>query len=430
MSDRAALVASVASRPDDDLPKLVFADWLEENGDPERGEFVRLSVAAYRDAAGFPLATDQAKHARLRELFTAHHRRWLQPVYDALGQPLPAFASRPAADRWNLSSLGGIAVSHHIESATPAVVLHAGLVSMLTLNTAALPPSASLATAMASEPLEVLHLRVPCDVAAWRRFAGPHLGRVRSLTIHINAPVPDPARRVAEAVCDPDTFTGLRGVTVTPEPADGRDTPYSVMFDTLRASALRHQLTTLTVYDLPGGVHLLRRDDHGFDALHELTVGIRGLRGGTFTGDVSDWFRERLTRLVIDPTRESGLDWLTRGKPWERLAKLFLSGTAVGDAGAEALAVADTLPALRELRLNRAGITDRGAAALAASPLVTGLDALFVDGNRIGDDGARRLASALDRGLGYLSLDMSEPKLPADTVADLTARYGRRISVG
>jgi hypothetical protein len=201
------------------------------------------------------------------------------------------------------------------------------------------------------------------------------------------------------------------------------------MFDTLRASALRHQLTTLSVYDLPGAIHLLRRDDHGFDALHELTVTTRGLRGGTFTGDVSDWFRERLTRLVIDPTRESGLAWLTCGKRWERLTKLFLSGNAIGDTGAEALAAADTLPALRELRLNRAGITDRGASALAGSSLVTRLDALFLSGNHLGDDGARRLATALDRGLGYLLLGMSKPKLPADTVADLTARYGNRISV-
>jgi uncharacterized protein (TIGR02996 family) len=34
-----ALLASVLAAPDDDLPRLVLADWLEENGQPERAEF-------------------------------------------------------------------------------------------------------------------------------------------------------------------------------------------------------------------------------------------------------------------------------------------------------------------------------------------------------------------------------------------------------
>lgn len=37
-----ALLECVASRPEDDTPRLVLADWWEENGQPERGEFVRV----------------------------------------------------------------------------------------------------------------------------------------------------------------------------------------------------------------------------------------------------------------------------------------------------------------------------------------------------------------------------------------------------
>jgi uncharacterized protein (TIGR02996 family) len=37
------LLAAVRAEPDDDTPRLVLADWLEERGDP-RGEFVRLQV--------------------------------------------------------------------------------------------------------------------------------------------------------------------------------------------------------------------------------------------------------------------------------------------------------------------------------------------------------------------------------------------------
>jgi uncharacterized protein (TIGR02996 family) len=45
MSDRAALVAAVAAAGDDDLPKLVFADWLDENGEPDRATDVRTNSA-------------------------------------------------------------------------------------------------------------------------------------------------------------------------------------------------------------------------------------------------------------------------------------------------------------------------------------------------------------------------------------------------
>jgi uncharacterized protein (TIGR02996 family) len=38
---REALTAAVLADPDDDLPRLVFADWCDENGEPERAEFVR-----------------------------------------------------------------------------------------------------------------------------------------------------------------------------------------------------------------------------------------------------------------------------------------------------------------------------------------------------------------------------------------------------
>lgn len=47
MSDHAAFRAAVAAAPDDDLPRLIYADWLDERGDV-RGEFIRLQVAEAR----------------------------------------------------------------------------------------------------------------------------------------------------------------------------------------------------------------------------------------------------------------------------------------------------------------------------------------------------------------------------------------------
>ena len=43
MNDEAAFLAAILADPDDDAPRLVFADWLDERGDC-RGEWLRLTV--------------------------------------------------------------------------------------------------------------------------------------------------------------------------------------------------------------------------------------------------------------------------------------------------------------------------------------------------------------------------------------------------
>jgi uncharacterized protein (TIGR02996 family) len=40
--NREALIAAVLADPDDDTPRLVFADWLDEHGEHERAEVIRV----------------------------------------------------------------------------------------------------------------------------------------------------------------------------------------------------------------------------------------------------------------------------------------------------------------------------------------------------------------------------------------------------
>lgn len=47
----AAFVARIKADPADDLPRVVAADWLDEHGEPERAEFIRVQVAAWRHPA-------------------------------------------------------------------------------------------------------------------------------------------------------------------------------------------------------------------------------------------------------------------------------------------------------------------------------------------------------------------------------------------
>lgn len=44
MSDGDALLAAIRAHPDEDTPRLAYADWLEETGSPARARFIRQQV--------------------------------------------------------------------------------------------------------------------------------------------------------------------------------------------------------------------------------------------------------------------------------------------------------------------------------------------------------------------------------------------------
>src|SRR5262245_31911453 len=77
MSDRAALFQAVLDSPGDDAPRLVFADWLDENGEPERAEVIRLQI----EAACTPFYEPRydALNRRADALIAAHGTGWRLP---------------------------------------------------------------------------------------------------------------------------------------------------------------------------------------------------------------------------------------------------------------------------------------------------------------------------------------------------------------
>jgi uncharacterized protein (TIGR02996 family) len=42
VGDRDALLAAILAQPDEDAPRLVYADWLDEHDESERAEFIRI----------------------------------------------------------------------------------------------------------------------------------------------------------------------------------------------------------------------------------------------------------------------------------------------------------------------------------------------------------------------------------------------------
>ncbi len=71
MSDEDALLAAIIANPDEDTTRLVYADWLQENGQAERAEFIRLQIAN----VGRPVV----ERSREGELLKQHQKRWGKP---------------------------------------------------------------------------------------------------------------------------------------------------------------------------------------------------------------------------------------------------------------------------------------------------------------------------------------------------------------
>jgi uncharacterized protein (TIGR02996 family) len=69
---------TILEQPEADGPRLVFADWLEEQGEPH-AELIRLQCELARLAEG---PRRDALKVREREMLTAFDAHWLQPIRD------------------------------------------------------------------------------------------------------------------------------------------------------------------------------------------------------------------------------------------------------------------------------------------------------------------------------------------------------------
>lgn len=75
-----ALLQTCKENPDDDTPRLILADWLEDHGDTARAEFIRVQC----EAAHLQLAPERLDWLARREgeLLVEAGTEWTQPLID------------------------------------------------------------------------------------------------------------------------------------------------------------------------------------------------------------------------------------------------------------------------------------------------------------------------------------------------------------
>src|SRR5215212_5071916 len=74
MSETNPFLQAILETPDDDTPRLVYADWLDDHGEHEWAEFIRISCRLSHMPRGSE--GEKALMERFEELQTAHAAAW------------------------------------------------------------------------------------------------------------------------------------------------------------------------------------------------------------------------------------------------------------------------------------------------------------------------------------------------------------------
>jgi uncharacterized protein (TIGR02996 family) len=278
MSDEEALLAAIAAHPEEDTPRLAYADWLDENDQPARAEFIRLQIELATLTAGFDSCGPRFDelHRRERELLAAHRA-------DILG------------------SLGE-------ERAGVRYEFDRGFVRRLSLDAGAFTEHAAAVAALKPAPRDVT---VHGVIAAWRDVVtDPHFGLVTRLVMQRanqwdDVVIPDVVRRMGE-----------------------RARPNRVRALDFKRCRIGDE----------GLIQLVAHADKWRVA--ELDLSNNGLTDEGIDALVGSPMPVRLRRLVLswNPITERGAVAIARGWPADQPLSLTVSGsTLIGTAGWSAL---------------------------------------------------------------------------------------------
>jgi uncharacterized protein (TIGR02996 family) len=370
-----SLIQGCKDAPDDDVPRLILADWLEENGDADRAEFVRLSV---RLAAGDVSLGDEAVViARLHKLYSPNAERWLGGLRRWTGRlTFERGLLQARCHAQGLNEVGGLATPDAAAWVEGLALAADGQQTGNLLAYGAIRPFSGLE--LQGGPLTAAHLK---------RIGGdPRAAGLRRLRVGLSGN----QLALGSALSSCGALAGLRSLEF--------DT--SLDGEALMGLAGAHWVRGLTALTLRcsasihKGAPLLARSRHAPRLRRvNLTFGATSAAGlgQLVTSDVFADLEE--LRLERSGLRADGVQTLARRPEWPRLRRLHLANNFLDDAALAALAWL-RLPALRRLDLSSNRLSATGLRELTAAPWCPGLEWLDLSGNDLGDEGARVLAGA------------------------------------
>jgi uncharacterized protein (TIGR02996 family) len=430
-----AFLHDILAHPDDDAPRLIYADWLEEHNNP-RGEFIRIQcVLACLDAEDprrWPL------EQRERELLQAHESEWL-PRWNLSGEWR---FRRGFLEEITLTPEEFLVSAHQLFDQTP--LRHICLRSLVAWEGPDSPVTHVARSPLLSR-LAGLGLILPLSRYDLQAFAeSPHLEQLIQLRLSGyldgNALLTwgQPPRRPHLRHLDLSDCMGisslvLRSLVQTPHLAGLTHlnlAQTALTLDDVRSLVQSSGLTNLTELNLNGNrlthevVSVLAQSPllSQLEALH-LDANLLGDPGAV---RIREWpALPRLSRLTLRDNHlfASGVAALAQSPALAELISLDLFRNISCDAGAEALASSRYGKHLRALNLRFNGVGDKGVRALARSTELSELTWLDLTANRITNKGANALLdSPYLRRLARLDL-LRNDIAPAE-VQKLRDRFG------
>jgi uncharacterized protein (TIGR02996 family) len=196
-STLAALEAAITANPADRTVRLIFADALDEAGDPagaDRATFIRAQIELEAMSAGDPRRPELA--SQCSDLFAEHWADWWRPVCAAVGQPEPFVPSQSLGGRLKrLLTRDGRApgwpyAAHphawSVESREHAFTAQfiAGFPELLAIHDSTLDTlTGQFRDFFVRAPFHRLRLMRNLSEFEWDGLNGPHLARLTELTL-------------------------------------------------------------------------------------------------------------------------------------------------------------------------------------------------------------------------------------------------------
>jgi uncharacterized protein (TIGR02996 family) len=175
-SDGNALFLAICAQPWEDTPRLAYADWLDENGDPRRAEYIRLEVAIEeRIRRRQTLSPNQV--ARRQQLH-AFERKWMKKLPKLPGVKWEVMFERGFPR--NVNTTSATAFLKHAE-----VIYRSAPVGWLTIRSVSAKTVVELPRSPYLSRLRGLDLR-GCrlgDHGVRELCASPHLSRLEVLNL-------------------------------------------------------------------------------------------------------------------------------------------------------------------------------------------------------------------------------------------------------
>lgn len=343
-----AFLRDIIEHPDDDTPRLVFPDWLDDHGDEARAEFIRAQI----DREKLPA-------------YTLRHRQILAREEDLLEQHGAAWQGRLA-------------------DITRDVTFRRGFVEDIRLGVRQFMDHAeelfSLTPIRKAQLLRVNQSKLSMEAIA----TSPHVRRLRGISLSGSELGEEPLAAFLGAL-ESDALEEL---------------------DLARSGLVRQGLTALASARLPRlrklslagnsiGYHLrgFTIDSPPFN-LRELDLSGAYL-SQEFIHPLWDWSGlASLEALDVSYIRIGmrGAQAMTASPHLGAMKRLHLSNCNIGQGGARALACCGKLSKLEGLDLRGNALKVPGLEALLASPLLTRIAELDLTDNELGQDGVARMS--------------------------------------